>query len=360
MNTRMVEILPRKNYAADYTELIDINLVDPISKLILTYEPDCAGLTGVAVGHPVRGIEKIELVDGSDVLHSMTGYENQALCIYDRKVGTMIHGQCLHNNSLEASYGLDFGRFLWDKELAFDPKQFRNPQLKVTYNSVAASAAGTSPVLEVFGYIFDEKAISPMGFLMSKEYYDQVMPAEDSYRYVDLPTDYPIRQLLVRGYRAGAYAPWNSVKEVRLSEDNLAKIPFDVKVEEYHRFMKGVWKECSELVYGYCTDSGTVFFITPTDYFANIIPVCVDNVTMYNPRATGGYATITGSSVAYFLGWAHGWLPNHCIQFPFGDQNDMDDWYDVTKKGSVSLRLRAGDNGANGYGQVVLQQLRRY
>ena len=47
-------------------------------------------------------------------------------------------------------------------------------------------------------------------------------------------------------------------------------------------------------------------------------------------------------------------------QFPFGDQQDLDDWYDVQLKGSVQLRLKGGDHATIGVAQVVLQQLRRY
>ncbi|KKL88030.1 hypothetical protein LCGC14_1928740, partial [marine sediment metagenome] len=56
-----------------------------------------------------------------------------------------------------------------------------------------------------------------------------------------------------------------------------------------------------------------------------------------------------------------GWLPNHCVQFPFGKPDDLNDWYDVTKLGSLRLRLKGGSGGSsNGTGAVVLQQFRRY
>ena len=76
--------------------------------------------------------------------------------------------------------------------------------------------------------------------------------------------------------------------------------------------------------------------------------------------AKGGKVTLTGEANANFGGMARGYLPNHCVQFPFGLQNEPDDWYDVTKKGSVQLRVRGGSVGTGGEFQVVLQQLRNY
>ncbi|KKK87598.1 hypothetical protein LCGC14_2751610, partial [marine sediment metagenome] len=100
---------------------------------------------------------KIELIDGSDVLHSLDGGQNQALCIFDRKCPTMNHGQYINANSQRSLYGIDFGRFLFDKELALDPSRFRNLQLKVSYDSDISDDGVTSGSLEVWADLFDEK-----------------------------------------------------------------------------------------------------------------------------------------------------------------------------------------------------------
>ena len=74
----------------------------------------------------------------------------------------------------------------------------------------------------------------------------------------------------------------------------------------------------------------------------------------------GGVPTIVSAAATQFQALVMGYLPNHCVQFPFGDQDDPEDWYDVTQKGSVQLRLESGDAGTSGEGAVVLQQLRPY
>lgn len=359
MKYRVARILAEESLSASGTKTIDLNVSEPISRIDLRYKYTKGSAEMIA--HPSKDITKVELVNGSDVLHSLSGAENQALCIYDRKVQTMCHGQHLTANSEEITLGIDFGRFLWDPLLAFLPSQFKNPQLKITYDSDLSDASSTSPVLEIFGHLFDEKAISPVGFLMSKEHHSAAAPANDSYKYVDLPTDYPIRQMIIRAYEA-AYAPWNCIEGIRLDEDNDKRVPLDYLMEEYCRMMKGVWPCVEENFVARTTSSGPVFYITPTDYW-NLVLLISNATAGDTPLMTisgGGKVTLTSAGLHDMNGIARGYLPNHCIQFPFGLQNELDDWYDVTKKGSVRLRVRGGSVGTSAEFQVVLQQLREY
>lgn len=357
MKYRVAEILAEKTLNASGTEVIPVNVVDPISRIDLLFQVN-KGEAGAMSGHPAKDISKIELVDGSDVLHCLSGYENQALAIYNRKVSTMLFGETLHNNPIYSAYGIDFGRKLWDTELALDPKQFRNLQLKVTYTSTEVSAAGTTPKLKVVGHMFDEKVVNPIGFLMAKEFINEATPANDAFKYVDLPTDHLVRQLLLRGYYDGVYVD-GAVEGLRLSEDNEKRIPFDWNIVDYCRIMRGIWKPVQEMLYGYAAPTdGDIFYVTPTDYHVTVAAVPVDGGdTIAQTTSTGGKVTMEGG---YFHAVVQGWEPNNCIQFPFGDQQDLDDWYDVTRLGSLRARVRGSDCGTTCEYQLVLEQLRRY
>lgn len=359
MKYRVAKILAEESLSASGTKTIDLNVGEPISRIDLRYQVTKS--KNDMDGPPAKDITKIELVDGSDVLHTLSGYENQALCIYDRRVPTMNHGQLYNGNSQRSVYGIDFGRFLWDPMFAFLPNKFKNPQLKITYNTILSDTGATSPLLEVIAHLFDEKAVSPVGFLMSKELYNAACPASTAFDYVDLPTDYPIRQMLLRGYE-DAKEPWQAILEARLDEENLKRIPFDWDIEQYHQVMKGVWPVVTEQVIAVATTGGTPIYVTPTDYYAVLLALAVVsdepvNIPTWMP---GGKFTALAATNASFAGIAYGYLPNHCIQFPFGLQDDPDDWYDVTKKGSVQLRIKGGLRGANAEYQIVLQQLRKY
>jgi len=363
MNYRYATILAKKSLGAAGTETIDINIKDPISRLEIAWRPTLADVAMLAA--LAAGITKVELVDGSDVLHSVDGRENQALCLYDRHSPTMNNG-CLYNGGeAYATLGIDFGRFLYDPELAFDPTKFRNPQLKITHDRAAIGASTSTHYLEVFAHCFDEKAISPVGFLVAKNLYTYTPAAENAYEYIDLPTDLPIRQMLIRGYQA-EQDPTDVVDELKLSEDNDKRVPFDMNLEFYVQRMKGVWRELIEGLDEYVDPQGNYDkFVTPTDlrtvYVALGAAADVVQPIVTDGYIKGGYVKRKcGGSTMAAQGFVKGYLPHHCIQVPFGLQDDLSDWYDVTKLGSLRARLLSGAQYSGAEVSVILQQLRRY
>lgn len=360
MKYRTAELMSATDLGASGTKSLDINVLDPISRISFYFKTTKS--KNSMDSYLWKDIPKIELVDGSDVLHSLNGGENQALCIFDRKVPTMNHGQESLGNSTLATFAIDFGRFLWDPILAFDPTKFKNPQLKITYDEDVADTGVTVNECKVLVDCFDEKIITPIGFLSAKELYSYTCGNENSYEDVDLPTDYPIRKILLQAYYAG-YEPWVQIAEARLSEDNLKRIIFDhTSLEYYHRMRKGIDPPVEELLQ-YAGSTGVqYYYVTPTDYW---IAALINNMTetthiKANPLRGGKIGLTAEAASQTGVGIVRGYLPNHCFQFPFGDQNDPDDWYDVTQKGSVKLRLRAGSSGTSGTGAVVVQQLRNY
>jgi len=341
------------------TETIPITVKDIISRIVIAWRVTKSKYGMDSYMH--SDITKIELVDGSDVLFSMDGGECQALCIYDRRCPTMNHGQILGGNSQYSTYGIDFGRFLHDPELAFDPTKFRNPQLKITHNLAVSDTGVSAAWLEVWAECFDEKIVTPVGFLMSKEYHSWSITAADTYHYVDLPTDYPIRKMLIQGYAKGV-EPWYQVAQARLDEENEKRIPFDWDLEDYYRTMKGSWTPVEDRIYAYEETTGIyAYYLTPSNYYGNWAGAAVgtDAPSCLTGAATGGLFTLRTDTLSSVSGIASGYLPNHCFEFPFGDQMDLADWYDVTKLGNLRLRLKSG-SATSGSGNVILQQLRRY
>ena len=361
MNYRTTKLLDGTDVGASGTKVIDVNVQQPISRIRLYWQVTMPNVKAMN-SYQHRDISKIELVDGSDVLFSMNGGQAQALCIYDRKIPTMNYKQKLPENSLASNYGIDFGRFLHDPMLALDPTRFRNLQLKITYDEDVAKSGVTANELEVIADLFDEKVISPIGFLMSKEHYSATPPSA-GYSYIDLPTDHPFRKLLIQGYLSG-YEPWYTVSEARLDEDNEKKIPFDWNIERYYRMMQAEWTPVEEGLIGDATVGGAAFYMTPTDYYT--IPAImsaggtVAGVTCSSWQRGGVVTLLSIGGVQGAMGIVRGYLPNHCVEFPFGDPKDIDDWYDVTKLGSLRLRLKVGTYSASAIQAVVLQQLRRY
>ena len=359
MNYRRATLLAEKNLVGTGTEVIEVVTKQPISRIGLKWR--VLKVESVMVGYPHLDIVRIELVDGSDVLYSTDGGQSQAICIYDRKAPTMNHGQHSVANSEYSSYGIDFGRYLYDTQLALDPAQFRNLQLKVTYDANNCDASAASGNLEIFAEVFDEKVINPIGFLMTKEHHKRVPPAA-GYWYVDLPLDFPYRKLFIQGYRISK-EPWDNVINARLDEENEKRIPFDVQLFDYYMQNKGVWHNVEETCVGACIAGARHFFVTPTDFYTMpfMTPMGGGAQAMWTPNYTpGGDIAVTAAGGTQFGGVVRGWLPNHVFEFPFGDPQDLADWYDVTRIGSLRLRLNAGAGGANGTVSAILQQLRYY
>lgn len=365
MNYRDATVLAEESLGAAATKTIDLNIQDLISRIDISYKitlEDYAMLAALATP-----ITKIELVDGSDILHSMNGRQNQALCIYDRRVPTMNHDIIASGAGSHATLGIDFGRFLYDPELAFDPKKFRNPQLKITHNRALLSAATTTHSIEIHAQCFDEKTISPIGFLVAREHHVWTPSTENEYGYVDLPTDMVIRQLLLRPYLTQVN-PTNVVDYFKLSEDNDKRIPFDLELTSYVKRMHGVWQKLQEGCGDTCWDTAVIKkYVTPTEEETNWLAMQMTGAaSTYCPSLgaviTGGYVEmISSTSGVNYQGIVSGYIPHHCIQFPFGRQDQIDDWYDVTRLGSLKARMQAAAScSTTSEVSLILQQLRRY
>ena len=221
--------------------------------------------------------------------------------------------------------------------------------------------SGSAVNMEVIANIFDEKVISPMGFLMSKQVVDQADPASTLHKYIDLPTDWPIRKLILRAEEDGV-APWTNISHLKVDEDNEVRVPIDVAIEDYCRVMKGVWTPVEEQFIGRSAIAGQTLYATPTDYYATLCGAAVglDDTFSTDGYSPGGKIQLASPTGATVKGTARGYLPNHCVEFPFGLQDDLDDWFDVSKVGSLRARVTGGGTGIGGTHQIALQQLRRY
>ena len=137
MNYRLAKLLSPEDLGTAGTKVIDINVSDVISRIDIIFRTK-NGDTAFE-DHPAGNITKIEMVDGSDVLFSLSGREAQALNFYDRGRPADNHMTGSNGEYMRAIFGLDFGKYLFDPTLAFDPSKFINPQLKITWDEDVAN-----------------------------------------------------------------------------------------------------------------------------------------------------------------------------------------------------------------------------
>lgn len=362
MNYRLATILDRENHTADTTKVIDLNLADPVSQMQILYEP-MNGNQAYSDGHPAKCITKIELIDGSDVLFSLSGVEAQAVDWYHRTQEPPNIVWYLNDNASEILYNINFGRFLYDPLFAFDPKKFTNPQLKITIDIDAGGSAADSGQLTVLAHIFDEKAVTPEGFLTHKELKDYTLAAA-SHEYTDLPTDYPYRKLFARIQKYGTGVEY-CFDTIKLSEDNDRRVPLNHTISQILRAMVGQTKPYREWIIGPGTTTAQNFHCTPAYWPAfaaaqwrSAVADC--QIAIYEGDG-GRFTESQGAAGPNWQALAEGWCPHGVIEFPFGIQNDPNDWYDVTKLGSLRLDiLSASGMSSSESCQIFLQQLRKY
>jgi hypothetical protein len=362
MNYRLSTVFGKKNYSADMTEIIDLDMQDPISQLLI--ELDVLNVGNVApTAHAIACLTKIEIVDGSDVLYSLNGYEAEAVDIYHNKRIRSNWNPYFDGNAVQRFIGINFGRWLWDTELAFNPKNFKNPQLKL---SLDINAGGNVPVqnsLTVWANMFDEKSVNPMGFLMHKEIKNYIATAS-GHEYTDLPTDFPYRKFLLRCQKAGT-EPCQILDSFKLSEEQDKKIIWNHALEEISRNLAQEHPMLTEILYGWVNNSSTYGYCTPTVR-------TVGNVNHWHTAAGSGeiafydgdggrFKVIAATAAALFNAHVSGWAPHATYDFPFGNQADMDDWFDPSGIGSLKADILAlaGIAGTETV-QLFLQQLRPY
>lgn len=358
MNYRNTDILAGEDASTAKTKTIDITLEDIISRISIRYKGTNSSSDPTA--HPAAMVSKIELIDGSDVLFSLSGYEALAMDFYDTRRQKLDILNYADDEMCIPVFNINFGRFLNDPVLAFDPKKFNNPQLKITHNKASGGSAPDAGNLRVAADVFDEKAVTPTGFLMSKEHYTYTCGADGSVEPIVMPTDYPYRKMLVMA-RLADYHPWQVVNEIKLDENNDKKIPMDRKVSDWSAYMASVYPPVEEMM-RFIGAAGTSneYFITPS-YEAVVLPVSRSTAGHFlTGLPYGGAVDITPEQAGDNFSLVHGWMPHGAIPVPFGLQDDIGDWYDVTGIGNLRLRLKAGSAATSGEPAVVLQQMRSY
>jgi len=350
-------MLSRESATTAGTKTLDVKLTDVISRIQIRHEVVNNGHAQTA--HPAKCVSKIEIVDGSDVLMSLSGMEAQALDFYDTKQGREYEMDMRNDLPNQEFFNLNFGRKLWDPMLAFDPKKFKNPQLKITHNRALGGSTPDDAYLSVYADVFDEKVVTPVGWLMAKEFYTYTVTAS-AYKDIDLPSDYPLRKMLIQALVANTTFT-DQIDELRISENNQKKVPIDLGL---YQFIVGIMKKYplyqEIIVMTLPTVGDNTVYVTPGEY-VNIHPGVLGSATVYkNSTGGGGTVVLNASAVTADLrALVTGYMPHGCLPVEFGEPDDMDDWYDITKIDSLELRLHAPGTGTASP-NIVLQQLRRY
>jgi hypothetical protein len=358
MNYRTYKLMARKNYTADYTEVIDLDVTDPISSLVIDLEQVNASATMSA--HFIASIEKMEIVDGSEVLYSLDGYKAYAVDWYANKGRFRSPWDyAINGGTANHSIGINFGRWPWDTDLAFDPKKHTNPQLRITLNIDGGGMSCASLYLTVWANMFDQKIISPRGFLMTKEVKSWT-GSSSVHEYTDLPRDFAYRNIYLRSFTLGT-EPDQLLSNIKLSEDNDKRIPYDCPPVNITRNLLHKYPLVTEQFY--FTDDAASRYI-----YCSASERVIGNINGW-AAAAGGYshsfydgdggrakiiAETAGANVNVNI---IGVTPCETYEIPCGTPDDIADWWNVQQLGSLKADITGAAAAAN---SIAVQQLRLY
>ena len=361
---RVATIFAPSDIGAEGTEVININVKDVISRIDLLWK-----ITNVTVSAMLDAvtacISKIELVDGSTVLASVSGAELQAINFYDSK--RMPH----HEISLtvggffEVGLSLNFGRYLWDPELAFVPTKFKNPQLKITWDQDACNTDADVNELAVYAHCFGEPSPSPMGMLVNREIKQYPMEAS-SHEYPELPTDRVIRKVILRGYSTD-HDPIALFDTIKLSVDNDKEVPLEIAAAQLDRLLAAAYPRIREMhTLDADVTAKTIYSALSKD---QQISVSYDDTAFVTATSKFAVATWTGAKCALAASVdikannceLSGRMPANCFPIDFGLPNEPATWLQAQNYGSLILDLLASSDADSGdITHIVVQQVRPY
>jgi len=359
MNYRKYELLAAEDISTATTKTIDLRGLDPISRInIQTKQTHSNSI--LMNGHVAEIIQKVQIIDGSTVLFDATGQVLQAQDFYQGRETQMN----LFHDDLEkwarCNFTINFGRKLFDPELGFDPSKFNNPQLKITHDyTQSGDGAPTAQTLRVEVDIWDQKVPSLIGFLQFQEIFSKALVASGT-EYIDLPLDYPIRSFMFQSLFASRRPPFQ-LDNLKLTENNGKRVVMEDSLAELLPNLP-TFKLYTENIQHLTALGLYNIFCTPA-FHATLRGHCknLDDDIYFQPNDGGRIQLGCGAATQEAIFTVSGYCPHGAVSFPFGDQMNMDDWYDVTALEKLQLKLVASQYATNGNEQrIMVEQLRKY
>jgi len=347
------------------TKLIDLNFNDPLSAIsFLFFGTNGATSNKKNAMHDI--VTKIEIVDGSDVLLSLSLKELQALHAYQT-------GHFPYSLEYEDGDGdskdhatLFFGRWMWDKEYFMDLTKFSNPQLKITTDEDVIRAMGATGFLtgsldvSIVAHVMEDPALVSKGFFMNKEVYSFTSGTSGN-EYVELPRDYPYSAFMIHSTIRGS--DWHElISNVKLSCDSDKFVPLDRTGKDISETYENLHPPFTIRKTFFAKNGETLNFPLYYNPRVNFLPTTAGAITSHTFQWSGnlglGLVGHDGAAITSEIAidaQVHGTDPHCSMLHRFGVFNDPSTHFDPTLWKEVQLVLTQAAAGAV---KIVLQQLR--
>jgi len=318
------------------------------------------GATSNTVGKLCGMVSKIEVVDGSDVQHSTSMQELQALNFWQNKRFPYRYLTAAAGGSVLEEAIVCFGRFLGDRDFYLDTSRYTNPQLKITYaltiDAGAGFATGTG-ALSLLARVIEDGAPPYRGFMMQKEVksFATVSSGECS-TLLDLHL--PYQGLMVSALKT-TVEPQTILTNFKLQRDASRFVDFDLtSVDLLSRNLE---------THGWAKETFRPLKDTSATFLASVYakvgggPRLADGTAKALVTAASGesvtIAMTTGGAAGGIEVFINGACPHASFWMPFGDGQTPEDWLNPAGLSELELILTQGVAGAAA--SIVTSQLRQ-
>ena len=357
MRTRDYVLVNAQTLSDSQTFTKDLPSPAKIQELRVIYSAT-NGATSNTLGKIVAMVSKILVDNGSDVLHSLSGREEQAINCYR-------HGHFPYKYLTSKAAGvvveefiINFGRYRGDREYYLDTATYKNAKLSLTHaltiDGSLGFATGTG-VLTVIARLIEDGAPPYKGFLMQKEI-DSFASAASGTNVTELPLDYPYQALMVADLETTIEADVD-ISNLKLSQDSDKFIPFDLSTTRILQGNMGKYGPCRESLH-FLNDTAVTWlgdlYARTKAYASPGGATAKTNVT--SSIAEQIIAAMTTGDAADLQLTLEGAAPHSNLYLPFGTGEMAEDFFPVSGVGSLELTSTLG--AAGGACTVVASQLR--
>lgn len=360
MKYRQAELLATMQITTAGTEPITLKGLDCISRLMVVIELTNNGNN--PTNHPLAAMPKIEVLDGSDRIASMTGYGAQAVAYYDG--GKMPHNELNYedNGVARVFVPINFGRWLYDQDLCLDPSKFKNLQLRVTHDYSLGACSPDNAYLRVFADVFDEMSPAPVGYLQSLQIFS-FTPATGAAQPVDLPVNNRIRKLIIINTNDNE-EPDVQFEKIKLEENKAKHVIFEGLTMDLIRGNSLMFDRFTEYFSGHLAATTDDEFWLSACKDIQVGGLCDLNNAVLTFTWTGGRArTFYASAATYFGAIVSGRCPHGAVPMLFGNQRDPGDWWELETVDDARLILTPRASAAidtEKTTDVIVQSLQNY
>jgi len=267
MEYRIEKLLAEEAITTAGTKVVDLRGADPISVLAVGFNLTNNGYA--PSGHPIDIIKTIRVVDGSDVIFSLEGCDAQAVAYYSAMLYLNNWLSYYDNGITRIKVPIYFGRRMYDAEYALVPRNFGNLQLKIEHDYSLGGCTPDGATLEVDAVHFDEKAISPVGFLQNKEVKAWTSSAGAT-ETIQLDTEFPLRKIFFSA-KHDDEEPDVHFRTIEIREERGKRVPVEIDGRDLIRLIQAHYPIVRDYGDGYVqTDSRDLYFTAHKDLQVNM------------------------------------------------------------------------------------------